>query len=378
MLDKKHFILFLLSFVYRTTFGQFVKEFSKMTHIYKDWQSRGSCDTLYYTDKVNPDVLTKAISMISSKETFPLHDLYAGSETEPLVITPAEKSYVLSELEKLREFKWPATMFPKSKRISNTDIDKVLHVTEKFSEEKYHSCSLIYSFSKPIYLRNGTVCLSIDQEIFDHSDSRIIIEFLCTIDGEWDRYTEVFTQFGKAGSPSKNTVDTLVSSIIRSQTLGIPPRPGLQPEQLPEFGMRVFSAFQSQQDNPFPRLYPTLDQRILIAKQLNLPTRKKSPEMLQYDHALAILNFNYRCLNILDTAKALKIDWATAAYSGTTNYEVATPFTGINGKRITVSGANVEFVANNRRFRIRIEGIYLLDDNWTTTAINGLTEISKQ
>lgn len=377
MFHKKHLISLLLTFICSTAFGQFVKEFSEMTHIYKDWQNRGACDTLYYTDKINPDVLTKAISLISSRKKFPLHDLYAGSETEPLVITPAEKLYLLSELKKLREFKWPAMLFPKSKRIANTDIDKVLLVTEKFSEEKYHSCSLIYSFSKPIYLRNGTICLSIDQEIFDHSNSRIIIEFLSRIDGEWDQYAEVFTHFQEENSPSKKSADTIISSIIRSQIPGTPVHTRLKPEQLPEFGLKVFSAFQSQQDNPFPRLFPTLEQRILIAKQLNLPVRKKSQESLQNSHALAILNFNYQCFNILDTAKALKIDWAKAVYSGITKYQVIMPFKDSKGKKTTLTCANVEFVVNNRRFQLQIEGIYLLDGNWKTSTIKGLTEITK-
>lgn len=378
MFYKIHFLLSVFTFIYGATFGQFVKEFGKMTHIYKDWQSRGACDTLYYTDKINPDVLTKAIELISARKTFSLHDLYAGSETESLVITPAEKSYLLSELEKLREFKWPAVLFPKSKRIANTDIDKVLVVTEKFSEEKYHSCSLIYSFSKPIYLRNGTVCLSIDQEIFDHSNSRIIIGFLSKIGGEWDNYADVFTHFEEEGSRSKKSADTLVSSIIRSQTSGVPVHPRLQPEQLDEFGLKVLSAFQSQQDNSFPRLFPTLKQRTQIAKQFNLPAREKSQELLQYNQALAVLNFNYNCFNILDSAKALKIDWQKAVYSGITTYQLEMPFKASGAQGITITGANVEFVVNNRRFQLRIEGIYLLDGNWKATAINGLKEITKQ
>lgn len=375
MLNKRAFIILLLLTISNVVSGQFLRDFKTMGHVYKDWLNRGACDTLYYTEKVSPQVLDETIKLISSRKTFPLYDLYIGTETEPLVITPAERSYLTTELKKLKEFKWPVKLFPGSKRISQSEISSVFKVTDGFSEEKYHSCSLIYSFSKPIFFRNGTICLYIDQEIFGASNTRLMTQFLSRINGEWEEYANVYVEFGKEGSPEKSSADTLISKIIQSQIEHIALS---KPEKSDDFGRRVFSNFQSQDNSSFSSLFPTLEQRTVIAKQMAIPTRNRSPKTLTSGQALAILNFNYECLNVLDTAKALKINWAKAIYSGVKQYEVVLPMKNSEGKQMTITNLNVLFTESSRKFQLQLEGVYLIDGSWKTVSVTGLREVKKE
>ncbi|WP_461461181.1 hypothetical protein, partial [Mucilaginibacter sp.] len=68
-----------------------------MSHVYEEWKGLRHCDTLYYANKIQPEVIDAAIKLIGSKKTYTLSDLYMGANKTPLTITKAEQTYLIGE-----------------------------------------------------------------------------------------------------------------------------------------------------------------------------------------------------------------------------------------------------------------------------------------
>jgi hypothetical protein len=139
-----------------------------------------------------------------------------------------------------------------------------------------------------------------------------------------------------------------------------------------------FRHFQSQNNDSFSILFPTLEQRTTIAKSIGIPTRNRSSEVLRGNQAMAILKFDYECAKVLDTAKIFKINWANAIYSDVKKSEIILPVKDTKGNQITFTNLNVEFTESDRKFQIKLQGIYLIDNSWKTTSILGLSETKKE
>jgi hypothetical protein len=149
-------------------------------------------------------------------------------------------------------------------------------------------------------------------------------------------------------------------------------------EQLQGFGKRVILAFKSQDRTLLAQLFPTLEQRVAIAKLIGIPSRNRSSEFLRGNQAMAIINFEYKCGKILDTAKIFKINWANGVYSDAKKSEIILPVKDNKGNQITFTNLNVEFIEGSRKFQLTLGGIYFVDNSWKTTSILGLKEIKKE
>ena len=344
-----------------------------MHHVYEDWLNRKSCDTLYYAENVSTELLDKTIKLISLTKTFPLYDLYIGKETNPLTITSAEQLYIITELQKMKTFSWPQTMFPSSKRVPLKEMASVFEITNQFSDEKWSLCSLIYCFSKPIFFRGRTICLYIDQATYSKTNSRIFIQFFQKINGNWEEYADVFTQLGKDQNRDAQLVDKLTDQVLQSQ-ISRDPENGISanPETFHDFGKRIYSIFQSNKDANFSLLFPTLEERITLSNQMGVSTKiDTSNDYMKYNHMEMILKFNYDCRRILDKAKTLGIDWSNAIYSETKKTDIVLGVKNKDGSSKTITNLEVDFIEDNHKFKIELGGVFFINNAWKMVAISG-------
>jgi hypothetical protein len=169
--------------------------------IYRDWLSRGTfrrvtCDTLYYTATIEPSIIDSTIARIAADKTFKIYSLYSKSGSDPLVLTEKEQSYLIDELKKLKQYKWPAGMFPASKAIGQGEIEATLGITEKLkTENERNMCSIIYTFSKPIYLRDSTIALYLAQQRYRTNYTQLEYDFYIKDENRWERYAQVYIHY---------------------------------------------------------------------------------------------------------------------------------------------------------------------------------------
>jgi hypothetical protein len=180
-------------------FSQAPMNFETMDHVYQEWLGRGACDTMYYADKIDKEVIDSTISRIAKKTSYSLSVLYRTTDREPFIITKEEQVYLISELKKLENLKWPDKMFPNSKMVSSKDIKNVFKVTKQYPKEKADNCSIIFTFSKPIYFRNNTICLYLNQEQYSNTEIQLTYNFYIKIDGEWEGFADCYINMGVEG-----------------------------------------------------------------------------------------------------------------------------------------------------------------------------------
>jgi hypothetical protein len=130
-----------------------------------------SCDTLYYSKNFDEGTINKTIEALNKSKKFKLKNY-----NRYLKIDENERKYLSSELEKLKHFEWDDKLFKKSKAVRINDFYKVFNITDNLkSDEEVKMCSIIYTFSKPIYFRNDELCLILYQE--NHSGKEAFIHF---------------------------------------------------------------------------------------------------------------------------------------------------------------------------------------------------------
>lgn len=118
------------------------------------------CDSLYYSEDIDSITIFETINSLKTNKKFKSKD---GSKY--FKIKENEKKHLISELEKLKTFKWKNNLFPRSKAVKILDFQKVLKKTNNLTtDEERKMCSIIYSFSKPIYFRNNKFALILYQE----------------------------------------------------------------------------------------------------------------------------------------------------------------------------------------------------------------------
>lgn len=119
-----------------------------------------SCDTLYYSKNFDEFTINKVIEVLNKSKKFKLKNY-----NRYLKIDKNERKYLISELEKLKKFQWNENLFNKSKAVLISDFSKVFNITKNLkTENERRMCSMIYTFSKPIYFRGNEFCLILYQE----------------------------------------------------------------------------------------------------------------------------------------------------------------------------------------------------------------------
>ena len=169
---------------------------------YRDWVSRWKyerfeCDTLYYTKSIDTSIINSTISAIETTEEFELWSLYRGKQTENLKLSAEEKSYILKELSTLSNHEWEEHLFPYSSRLdSPQEIQNTFDQTEKLGTEKEKNmCSIVYTFSKPIFLRDSTLVLFLDQKRYRTNYTQLSFSFYSLENNRWQELAVVYKYY---------------------------------------------------------------------------------------------------------------------------------------------------------------------------------------
>ncbi|MCF2874780.1 MULTISPECIES: hypothetical protein [unclassified Tenacibaculum] len=169
---------------------------------YRDWVSRWKyeqfeCYTLYYTKSIDASIINATISAIQSTKEFELSSLYRGKQTKNLKLSAKEKSYIIKELSALLNHEWQEHLFPYSSRLdSPQEIQNAFNRTEKLGTEKEKNmCAIVYTFSKPIILRNGTLALFLDQKRYRTNYTQLNFSFYSLENNRWKELAVVYKYY---------------------------------------------------------------------------------------------------------------------------------------------------------------------------------------
>jgi hypothetical protein len=162
---------------------------------YSDWVSRWKyerfeCDTMYYTASIDAPILDSAINGIKQNRSFKADD------SKPFTITKEEQDFLLKELDQLKTYKWSANMFPYSRCLSQNEIQATFDNREKLPTEKEKNmCATVYTFSRPIFLRNNTIALFLDQRRYRTNYTQLAFSFYKFENNQWNRMAAVYVHY---------------------------------------------------------------------------------------------------------------------------------------------------------------------------------------
>lgn len=168
---------------------------------YSDWVyrwklERFECDSMYYTAQVETKLLDSAINAIRMNQSFDIHFLYRGDNTTKFMISKDEQDYLVKELESLINHRWEQNMFPYSRRLEQSEIQSTFDKTENLSTEKEKNmCSIVYTFSKPIFIRNGTIALYLDQKRYRTNYTQLEFGFYILENNRWEKIASVYKYY---------------------------------------------------------------------------------------------------------------------------------------------------------------------------------------
>jgi hypothetical protein len=147
------------------------------------------CDSLYYTKDIDNESINEAIKILTKTNKF---EKDYGKKNY-FSISRSEREYLISALNKLKTFMWNDHLFPNSKALYFKELNINRNLKQDFpTKEQKLMCSIVYSFSKPIYFRNNKYALifyaetyedyqSINFNIYDVNSVRIPTEELASI-----------------------------------------------------------------------------------------------------------------------------------------------------------------------------------------------------
>ncbi|EDP96363.1 sel1 repeat family protein [Kordia algicida OT-1] len=169
---------------------------------YRDWVSRWKydqfeCDTIHYTKSIDVKIINETIAKIESTKEFELSSLYRGKHTESIKLTSKEKEFIIEELSKLTTHEWEKELFPYSKRLdSPEEIQATFDMMENLeSEAQKGRCAIVYTFSKPIFLRNKTLALFLDQKRYRGNYTQLNFSFYSLEYKRWQKLSGVYQYY---------------------------------------------------------------------------------------------------------------------------------------------------------------------------------------
>ncbi|MCU0351742.1 MAG: hypothetical protein MUF43_13095 [Flavobacterium sp.] len=329
-----------------------------MNHIYENWLDRrgfkgSDCPTIYYRESVDTEIIESTIQILSGKKSFPISELYMDENKKPLTITSTEQKYLISELNKLKDFKWPSKMFPNSVKVTINDIRKVFSITNKYPETKSAMCSIIYGFSKPIFIRDNTICLYLSQEQYGESNSQSTFSFYKKNGAEWEEYADVFVDFGKEIEETKKTVGKSA------------PISTISNEQLELLSKKIFHAFQNNQLDTLISLVPNFEDRLVILKMQGVPTPTKEKLTIYKEiYQKGQGQVEEKCKSILNMANEKNIDLKKATFDSFKRHDEELN-SSLEGDRDSFIGTSLDVFFNyeNRKFVINIPEIHNVNNS---------------
>ena len=186
---------------------------SLIRDIYSNWFNDRpfayqECDTFFYSDKVDSNIINKVkmtfLSDKEFKEWDPDQAVYVKRKTR---FTLEERRYIVNQLDAIKKMSWPAKMFPFAYMIPLNAVDPLLTKTDNSKAKPQQKiCMEIQHFSVPFFLRNNTLCFFYlgKSSIFSKEGAFWIYE---KIDGEWKRLASIYEWSAVSKLKYNNEID---------------------------------------------------------------------------------------------------------------------------------------------------------------------------
>jgi hypothetical protein len=147
---------------------------------------------VYYEDSVAR--LVRGVSVyqrqLLKKRKYSSYNVY-NLNGNKIVLTRREKGYINKELLKMRSEVWPVNLFANSVRVPSDSAWQYIRqlARQNFAGGRQSRYQQLWSFSRPIYLRNNTICL-FSWTYICHSScgEQEILFYKKNAAGRWERY----------------------------------------------------------------------------------------------------------------------------------------------------------------------------------------------
>ena len=141
-------------------------------------------DSLIYTGSISDDAF-RDIKKELSRDTFWIYKSSGNmlQKIDSLILTCDEKAYVSNEIQGLQGKMWDDNLLDNSKLVTQAFFDK-------FKFQKGITSTAIYSFSKPIFLRDNTICFFYYHYSYSHFIGQGELSIYKKMDNQW-KYLEV-------------------------------------------------------------------------------------------------------------------------------------------------------------------------------------------
>jgi hypothetical protein len=162
--------------------------FNERPYAYKD------CDTFYYTDRVDTNILNKVRDAFLSDKEFKEWDVneaaYVKRKTR---FTLEERRFIVQQLEVVKQMQWPAKMFPFAYMVPLEKVQQqLIQVDRSKMKPEQKICMEFQHFTPPIFLRDNSLCFFYlgKSNIFTTDGAFWIYEK--NAEGEWRRLASIY------------------------------------------------------------------------------------------------------------------------------------------------------------------------------------------
>lgn len=195
---KTYLLLVFFAFCQQLAAQESSSSASLIRDIYSNWFNDRpfayqECDTFYYSDKVDTNIINKVKQTFLSdkeyKEWDPDQAAYVKRKTR---FTLEERRYIVNQLDAIKKINWPAKMFPFAYMIPLEVVDPLLNKTDNSKAKPQQKiCMEVQHFSAPFFLRNNTLCFFYlgKSSIFSKEGAFWIYE---KVEGEWKRLASIY------------------------------------------------------------------------------------------------------------------------------------------------------------------------------------------
>jgi hypothetical protein len=153
-----------------------------------------ACDTFRYADRIDERVID-VLKEIIAADTVIKGPTYGGIIKDSLTITGGERQMIIEKLTMAGNHRWESNLFPKSQLVKAELADTIVKRVSKTKDSlMVKLCTEIYSFSKPFFFRNDTLCV-----FYFEKNSVLMREGECWLykkeKNEWRKYFKIFHWF---------------------------------------------------------------------------------------------------------------------------------------------------------------------------------------
>jgi hypothetical protein len=156
-------LIFLITSAYTQKVESISEEETFLNWYFQNYLLKSKNDPpILYTDAIHTGSLTAIKDDIIKDTLVDLKNSYANNEfKECLILTKSEKLYINDQLDKMTGKSWTENLMKNSQKLNNDSLEILIGKQGLGWLDKYYEKykTGFYSFSKPIFLRNNTICI---------------------------------------------------------------------------------------------------------------------------------------------------------------------------------------------------------------------------